>query len=707
MNRSLMVVISALVASGLSAVETKRVIVETYSDWRKGEADGALIGEDGFVAAGGRFSVMSNLVLSGVEAIWSVADDGAGGALLGTGPKGWILRADGTGKVSGVAKLPGANVYAVAAGPDGAVYASCSPDAKVYRCEGGKEPEVYYEPGEKHVWALLWAGKELYVATGNRGRLFKVIEKGKGSVAYDGEESNLRCLALDRDGRVLVGSEGRGLLLRLEGDGKAFALFDSGRGEVRQIAVDEAGHIAFVAGGKADSGSKKASSVAAPVVIALKAAEPSSGGEPKKEEGAKDAAAPAPKVETSPSATPSGGGDLWLLVEPGFARRLWSGSEFPQSLARHGGEWIVGTGGDGRVFRVSDDGRERIVAKLESKDVTALLVTGNTLWAGGSNEAAWLKFGSAGKSGWYRSEVIDGGTLSDWGSARVEGEGVAVRTRSGNTRDPDGTWGEWQPMSGGKVTSRAARYLQFELRFEPAGRARRAEVFYTPRNLPPEVGKIVILAPGEGYEPAPRATMPPPSRSVSQIASAKKDPLSDVGDEARFTRIERRSYRTLVWTASDPNDDKLEYRVGWRPRGKGGFMDFDKPLDRPILSFDTSGWADGGYEFRVTASDRHSNPGAALSGERISELVLIDNRPPQIVGLQMEGTNAAFRVEDAASVLTSVTVSADGLEFDPVLPIDGVLDSLVEEFRVPAPGGRLFIRARDEAANEAGASVAK
>lgn len=705
MDRTWMVILLAL-GSPLGAVETKRVAYEAYSEWRKGEVDGAVVVEDGFVEAGGRFASVSNLVSAGVEAIWAVVGDGQGGVLLGTGPKGRVLRADAGGKISEVAKLPGTHVYAVAAGPDGAVYASCSPDAKVYRCAAGKEPEVYYETGEKHVWAMHWVGKELYVATGNRGRLFKVISKGKGAVAYDGEESNLRCLASDKEGKLLIGTEGRGLLLRLEAEGRAFALFDSGRGEVRQIAVDESGRVAFVAGGKADSGAKKPGGGSASVSISLRSGGP--GSEPKKEDGSKDGSSGTGGAKAEAEApAPSGGGDLWLLVEPGFARRLWSGTEFPQSLARHGGSWIVGTGGEGRVFGVSDDGKERIVAKLASKDVTALVVAGGALWAAASNEAAWLRFAAVGKDGWYRSEAIDAGGFSAWGAVRVEGSGVAIRTRSGNTREPDGTWGEWMALAGGKVASPAARYLQFELRFDDAGRAKRAEVFYTPRNLPPEVERIVVLSPGEGYEPAPRAAMPPTPKSASQIASGKKDAAGDSGEEARFARIDRRSYRTLAWAANDPNGDTLEFRVAWRVRGKGDFVELGEPLDRALLSLDTSGWADGGYEFRVTASDRPSNPAGPLTGERVSELVIIDNRAPQIAGARIEGSNAVFRVEDAASVLTSVTVSGDGLEFDPVLPVDGVLDSQAEEFRVVAPEGRLFIRARDEAANEAGATVGK
>lgn len=707
--RSMCVMLWAMLGSSAFAVETRRVVHETYSDWKKGEAEGAVIAEDGFVAAGGRFLVTSNLVSAGVEAIWASAPDGAGGALLGTGPKGRVLRADGAGKITEVAKLPGANVYAVAAGPDGAVYASCSPGGKVYRCESGKEPEVYYEPGEKHVWALQWVGKELYVATGTRGRLFKVIAKGKGSVVYDGEESNLRCLAVDRDGKVLFGTEGRGLLLRLEGEGRAFALFDSGRGEVRQIVVDEGGGIAFVAGGKADSGAKRSpSSSSSSVTIALRSSASTGGDDSKKEEGDKEGAGPSPsKAEPSAPSAPSGGGDLWLLVEPGFARRLWGGAEFPQSLARHGGEWVIGTGGEGRVYGVSDDGRERIVGDVDSKDVTVLFAGEGGLWAGGSNEAAWMRFGPAGKEGWYRSEAIDAGSFSAWGGLRVEGQGVTVRTRSGNSREPDGTWGEWTELKGGKVASAPARYLQFELRFDGDGRARRAEVYYAQRNLPPEVTRIAILPPGEGYEPAARTPMPSSPKSASQILTAKKDGGGETGDEARFARVERKSLRTLAWSAQDPNGDALEFRVGWRPRGQGEFVEFEEPLDRALLSLDTSGWMDGGYEFRVIASDRPSNPLAPLTGERISELVIIDNRAPQISGARIDGSNAVFRVEDAASVLTEVKISGDGLEFDPVMPADGVLDSGAEDFRVPAPGGRLFIRARDEAGNEAGATVGK
>src|SRR5262245_48710866 len=57
-----------------------------------------------------------------------------------------------------------------------------------------------------HVWDVVEdASGNLFVATGDEGKLFKVTPEGKVSVVHTSEDSQILCLALAADGTVYAG----------------------------------------------------------------------------------------------------------------------------------------------------------------------------------------------------------------------------------------------------------------------------------------------------------------------------------------------------------------------------------------------------------------------------------------------------------------------------------------------------------------------
>src|SRR5260221_7677000 len=76
-----------------------------------------------------------------------------------------------------------------------------------------------------HVWDVVEdrAGN-LFVATGDEGKIYKVSGDGKISVAYACEDSQVLCLALASDGTLYAGTGPGGLILRIspEGTGSVF-----------------------------------------------------------------------------------------------------------------------------------------------------------------------------------------------------------------------------------------------------------------------------------------------------------------------------------------------------------------------------------------------------------------------------------------------------------------------------------------------------
>ena len=139
-------------------------------------------------------------------------------------------------------------------------------------------------------------------------------------------------------------------------------------------------------------------------------------------------------------------------------------------------------------------------------------------------------------------------------------------------------------------------------------------------------------------------------------------------------------------------------------------------LRETFYSVDGASLADGRYVFKVVASDAPDNPtGYALSGERLSEPVDIDNTPPvvrQIGNAQIndERVRAVFDVEDATGRIKRADVSVDGGAWHEVFPDDGIADGPHERYSLNlalAGSGEhtISLRAFDNSSNVGSISV--
>ncbi len=134
-----------------------------------------------------------------------VAAQGKNGELfVGTGDSGKVLRVTAGGAVETWATLPEQEVTAIAFGPDGVVYAGGSPGGKVYRIEKGKA-SLYYDTKAQYVWALAFAGPDLYVATGLPGEIHRVKKGGQGEPVHTTADAHVRALYVDSVGPSLGG----------------------------------------------------------------------------------------------------------------------------------------------------------------------------------------------------------------------------------------------------------------------------------------------------------------------------------------------------------------------------------------------------------------------------------------------------------------------------------------------------------------------
>ncbi len=101
-----------------------------------------------------------------------------------------------------------------------------------------------------HVWAVAEdkAGN-LFVATGNEGKLFKIATDGAVSVAYQSEDTQILSLVAAPDGSLYAGTGPSGLIIRVPPQGEAKVHFQSKEGYIWSLAMDAKNETLYAATG--------------------------------------------------------------------------------------------------------------------------------------------------------------------------------------------------------------------------------------------------------------------------------------------------------------------------------------------------------------------------------------------------------------------------------------------------------------------------
>lgn len=685
------------------ATKPQHAVFDGAGDLAAGKCRSTSLTADGVLAAGPAVTSLADL---GVPEAWIVLAQADGSLLVGTAPEGKLLRVSAEGTVKELAKFDESHLYAMALGPHGEIYVGTSPDGKIYQVSAAGKAEVYFEPKEKYLWALVVAPDgTLYVGTGTKGKIYRITGKGQGEVWYSSNETHIRALALEKSGALLAGSSDLGYLYRITAKDEAVALAGTGKEEVNQIRVTPDGTIYFTATGTAkaspagasDSNVNAAPAESAPMQLRdmLMTGGSHGGGN-----------------ETPQPTTDGGASALYRLDATLFPQVLWETKETILSLAWNERDAcaLVGTGNEGYTYAVTPHGDVTRLCKIESDSVTAMaMITDDTMLAA-SNPGRLFRLSQAkSKPGVYESDVVDSAGFARWGSVTLRATdpgSVKILTRSGNTAKPDKTWYPWIETANGESQSPPARYGQAQVQIS-AGTVDQIDLCYLPRNLPPHLDLIRVLPVGTGYSPLPSAVPAPAPRSADQLLTTPDRADSDFKPQTRWQPTSAPGLRTVTWKASDPNNDEMTYTVSWRQRGEAGWHALAKEIKDPVLSWDTSGWADGRYEIKVEASDAGANaPGEGQTDEQISRELVIDHTPPTIQVLAKTSESVEFTVADELSGLASVTVSTNGKDYQALPPVDGILDVGTKRFVAKRSAGQLlFLRAEDGSGNVTGAQV--
>jgi outer membrane protein assembly factor BamB len=681
-----------------------------FDEFERGTAKGIAIRSDGFLELAPAFR---SLATTQSTFLWSVASDDRGNVFAAAGAPSRVYRITPDGKVSIVLAPGELQVQALVADKSGAIYAATSPDGKLYRiapkatAAANQAPQspattsesllethspdnhpqvaldaeysssVYFEPKTKYIWALaLDADGRLYVATGDRGEIFRVNRDGTSSLFFKSDEAHIRCIAFDPHGNLIAGSDGSGLVYRITPSGEAFVLYSAPKKEITALAIDSEGNIFAAAAGDKRPTSIPSASFTPPAAGPATVSIPTGG----------QAVPNPPQSQVPVPGLGATGSEVYRIAPDGSPKRLWSShDDLVYSLALdQNGHLLAGTGNKGKIYVIGVEGDFTDLLKASANQVIGFARASKGLYAATSNLGKIFVIENTPVSeGTFESDVFDAHNFSRWGRAEVRSRGnVELFARSGNVDNPDRNWSNWKKVNLQKDPSLevpAARYVQWRAVLHAGNPASpqvdSVTINYLPKNVAPEVDEVQVLV-GSRYP-----TVPKTSAEVlnAQSSGASAPPA-----------IRDRDYVSVNWRAHDENDDQLSYSIYYRGDNETRWKLLKEGLGDRFYSFESSLLPDGGYSIKIVATDAPSqSPDQALTGSRESARFEVDSTPPVVANLAATEEGGALHVTftaiDSFSAIRRAEYSIDAGEWQFVAPVGGISDARVENYDLTVP----------------------
>jgi hypothetical protein len=403
---------------------------------------------------------------------------------------------------------------------------------------------------------------------------------------------------------------------------------------------------------------------------------------------------------------------IYAITKDGSIETVYnSGEQTVYSATMRGDETLlVATGPKGRLLSIDRAKQVSVISDFPEEDLTQLLAAGDVVYIGGSNQGKvyGLRAQKA-RSGAFESAAMDAKTVASFGkiSWRVTNPGatkIELSTRTGNTSKPDSTWSDWSAAysaPGQQMASPRARYLQWRVSFRAdAGSAQSAQpdlldqvqIAYLQQNLRPLVTSIEVLPFGLELQRQPSLSMSgmglaaPLAMADGRSLNAPRERGRDRQPMAPRIMLQPGA-QSFTWKASDDNDDSLEYFLYFKGEGESDWKLLEKKLTDTFYTLNTAALPDGTYRLKVVASDEPSNPyDKHQIGELISKPFIITNSSPQIEAADGKVNGKKVEVQFRARVTTgriaTAEFSIDGGEWHLIFPIDGIADSIQEEYRI-------------------------
>ena len=192
------------------------------------------------------------LLVSGSVALWA------------TTPASWILSTQReflTGELTGVSVTSDgkltlapafkplidteeALIHALAADQSGDLYLGTGNNGKIFRVSPDGKSQDWAQLDELGVHALAFdSADRLYAGTSPEGKVYRLDQQGESQIFFDPEEKYIWALATDRHNNLLVGTGPKGIIYKVTPEGKHSLFYDSTETHVISLEWDLDGNL--------------------------------------------------------------------------------------------------------------------------------------------------------------------------------------------------------------------------------------------------------------------------------------------------------------------------------------------------------------------------------------------------------------------------------------------------------------------------------
>jgi hypothetical protein len=591
-------------------------------------------------------------------------------------------------QVKPFAGLDAANVWDLAEDAKGNLYVATGDEGKLYQITPDGKASVIYTSKDSHIFCLIATPTgALYAGTGPTGKLLRIRPDRQVETVAENLDSYVWSLAYDPVSQsVFAGTGPKGKIYRITPDGKASVFYSTKQEHILCLAMGEKGtlYAGTDKGGvvyRIDSAGKGFVLYHAnqPEVRALLATPDAL--------YAGTSAPIARKGGISSKSSDSGSGEnsLYRIAHDGSVRELYRDKTMILRIGQAHGKLLLATGMQGQLFEINESTKEKTeIARLEVGQIHCLLRRRDgaiVLGTGDPGQLFVLEDRFAAK-GTVLSDVLDTKLQSKWGAMTWKSSGtVSVAVRSGNVAEPDDTWSVWSAeqtdAAHAKAVAPLGRYLQYRVTLssdnpKATPEFRQFALRYQTLNQAPEINSLEV-----------------PDLDTKDLENAKK--------------------LKIKWSASDPNDDELTYNIYCKKESWKDWVLLEENHEKTNYDWDTTGIPSGLYQIKIVATDRKDNSAEdALSAERISTPVPVTHLPPSVT-LKVVGFDNGQAILEASATdpyvrLTEASFAVDGKRWINVFPTDGLFDSKTEAFRFKTdalrPGTHvLVLRVRNAVGN--------
>lgn len=673
------------VAAGLAlpgtahAGGTKSLRLKSFSDFRAGQLEGALLTPEAKVVVGYNHEGSS---FSDARVAFRCVE-GKSGVLVGTANKSgvWALTPGREGPgLRKIAALEGAAVSALYQHRDGRIYAATLPGATIYEISRSGRVSTLLKLEAQRIWDLRWHQNALYAATGPDGKVFRIdLKKKQAKVVLDTESVDVLTL-LSTSRALLAGTGGKARLYKITSKKEGILLREFAGEELRALRYAQNTVYALV--NRFDSPgisglAKMSKNVLRSSLIGEKPSR-------------SDLDRPEPKAEGLVYQIRFDG-NTDTLSQGAWDKALHRKSEYFTDLLPlyKGRQALVASAQEGKVYRISSDLNTALIADFPERQTTALCARKNqsklyyALTSDGAT--AYRLISGQAKKAIYTSKVLETEQPARFGSIRAHLNGrVEIQIRTGPSEDVDLRWGDWKNVAmsadgiyrSGRIRAPKGRFLQIRaLLLSAQASVADIELFYQPENIAPRLGPISVKGP-------------------------RFDPDDD--DEPEATA-------TVKWEVDERDDDDTQYQVEIRPyqtrAASWETLHDGEPIRKEQYKLDLATLPDGYYQVAVTASDEPSNGiASALSHRRVSDPFVVDRQRPVFEEVKQKGLRISGTVRDRYSRIVEVSFRGEDQKFRPASPRDGLFDQKREGFEIILPRQkkgpyRIVLRVRDEYGN--------